>query len=186
MPSDYAGRAAGKTGTTENSADAWFCGFDPKLATAVWMGYPRAESPCPEEGATYCVPIWGATTSGVRLQAVAEFAKPAKLPVYTPWHGKYSKMAPRLAVALAVAVEVGQGPTSRAPSRPQTITAKPPTTPPPTSPPASPSPRPKRGAGVARAPGVPARVEAGRHQLSYRSGAFAVFLDPPSSPRRWS
>ena len=35
MPSYYAGIAAGKTGTTTNSADAWFCGFDPKLATAV-------------------------------------------------------------------------------------------------------------------------------------------------------
>ncbi|HUK77385.1 MAG TPA: transglycosylase domain-containing protein, partial [Thermoleophilia bacterium] len=30
MPSYYTGIAAGKTGTTENSADAWFCGFDPK------------------------------------------------------------------------------------------------------------------------------------------------------------
>ena len=54
------GVAAGKTGTTTNSADAWFCGFDPKLATAVWMGYPQAEVPMPGvQGATYCVPIWG-------------------------------------------------------------------------------------------------------------------------------
>ena len=60
MPSYYTGTAAGKTGTTSNSADAWFCGFDPKLATAVWMGYPQAEIPMPGvQGATYCVPIWG-------------------------------------------------------------------------------------------------------------------------------
>ncbi len=60
MPSYYQGVAAGKTGTTTNSADAWFCGFDPKLATAVWMGYPQAEVPMPGvQGATYCVPIWG-------------------------------------------------------------------------------------------------------------------------------
>ncbi len=60
MPEYYTGTAAGKTGTTENSADAWFCGFDPKLATAVWMGYPQAEIPMPGvQGATYCVPIWG-------------------------------------------------------------------------------------------------------------------------------
>ena len=32
--------AAGKTGTTEKNADAWFVGFTPYLTTAVWMGNP--------------------------------------------------------------------------------------------------------------------------------------------------
>lgn len=32
--------AAGKTGTAENAADAWFVGYTPQLVTAVWMGYP--------------------------------------------------------------------------------------------------------------------------------------------------
>jgi penicillin-binding protein 1A len=31
---------AGKTGTTNNNEDAWFVGFTPQLATAVWMGAP--------------------------------------------------------------------------------------------------------------------------------------------------
>ena len=31
---------AGKTGTTSNNVDAWFCGFTPQLATAVWVGRP--------------------------------------------------------------------------------------------------------------------------------------------------
>ena len=31
--------AAGKTGTTSDSKDAWFCGYTPSLAAAVWMGY---------------------------------------------------------------------------------------------------------------------------------------------------
>ncbi|HET9691535.1 MAG TPA: transglycosylase domain-containing protein [Acidimicrobiales bacterium] len=35
---------AGKTGTTENEADAWFVGFTPHVTTAVWMGYPDSES----------------------------------------------------------------------------------------------------------------------------------------------
>ncbi|HET6966000.1 MAG TPA: transglycosylase domain-containing protein [Acidimicrobiales bacterium] len=30
---------AGKTGTTDNSANAWFIGYTPNLTTAVWMGY---------------------------------------------------------------------------------------------------------------------------------------------------
>jgi penicillin-binding protein 1A len=31
--------AAGKTGTTENCVDAWFVGYTPDLAVAVWVGY---------------------------------------------------------------------------------------------------------------------------------------------------
>jgi len=36
---------AGKTGTTDEHADAWFVGYTPGLATAVWMGYTRGEVP---------------------------------------------------------------------------------------------------------------------------------------------
>ena len=35
--------AAGKTGTTDEHSDAWFVGFTPRLATAVWVGYPDAQ-----------------------------------------------------------------------------------------------------------------------------------------------
>jgi membrane peptidoglycan carboxypeptidase len=37
--------AAGKTGTTQDHADAWFVGFTPTLATAVWVGYPQGQVP---------------------------------------------------------------------------------------------------------------------------------------------
>ncbi|MGI8662825.1 MAG: transglycosylase domain-containing protein [Acidimicrobiales bacterium] len=37
--------AAGKTGTTDKHGDAWFVGFTPQLATAVWMGSPEAVVP---------------------------------------------------------------------------------------------------------------------------------------------
>ena len=36
---------AGKTGTTENFADAWFDGYTRDLSTVVWMGYPGGEIP---------------------------------------------------------------------------------------------------------------------------------------------
>jgi penicillin-binding protein 1A len=40
------GRAvAGKTGTTENEGDAWFVGFTPRIAVAVWVGYPAKLQP---------------------------------------------------------------------------------------------------------------------------------------------
>jgi penicillin-binding protein 1A len=35
--------AAGKTGTTDNSADAWFAGYTPQASTVVWVGYPNAQ-----------------------------------------------------------------------------------------------------------------------------------------------
>ena len=37
--------AAGKTGTTQNYADAWFVGYTPELVTAVWVGYPTEQKP---------------------------------------------------------------------------------------------------------------------------------------------
>ncbi len=33
---------AGKTGTTDEYTDAWFSGYQPNLATAVWVGYPES------------------------------------------------------------------------------------------------------------------------------------------------
>jgi penicillin-binding protein 1A len=38
---NFANAIAGKTGTTNKFANAWFVGFTPKLTTAVWMGYPN-------------------------------------------------------------------------------------------------------------------------------------------------
>lgn len=35
--------AAGKTGTNQEYRDAWFVGYAPQLATAVWVGYPQAQ-----------------------------------------------------------------------------------------------------------------------------------------------
>jgi membrane peptidoglycan carboxypeptidase len=39
-----AGSPCGKTGTTEDYGDAWFIGYNRKLTTAVWMGYPAGQS----------------------------------------------------------------------------------------------------------------------------------------------
>jgi penicillin-binding protein 1A len=36
---------AGKTGTTENYSDAWFIGYVPQMATAVWVGHADAHVP---------------------------------------------------------------------------------------------------------------------------------------------
>jgi penicillin-binding protein 1A len=56
---------AGKTGTTENYGDAWFVGYTPQLAVAVWTGYPNRLVPMltdyhgdPVAGGTYPALIW--------------------------------------------------------------------------------------------------------------------------------
>ena len=61
----YGCPAAGKTGTTSNYTDAWFVGYTPKLSTAVWVGYPKAETYMtdvnglgPGYGGTLAAPIW--------------------------------------------------------------------------------------------------------------------------------
>jgi 1A family penicillin-binding protein len=37
--------AAGKTGTTQEIADAWFVGYTPDLVTAIWVGHPSGRVP---------------------------------------------------------------------------------------------------------------------------------------------
>jgi membrane peptidoglycan carboxypeptidase len=58
--------AAAKTGTTQDHADAWFVGFTPSLATAVWVGYPQGQVPMVPprtggrvSGGTWPAAIWG-------------------------------------------------------------------------------------------------------------------------------
>ncbi|MCL2167083.1 MAG: penicillin-binding transpeptidase domain-containing protein, partial [Clostridiales bacterium] len=49
---------AGKTGTTSLNVDAWFAGFTPDLAGALWMGYDISERMPGVFGGTYCAPLW--------------------------------------------------------------------------------------------------------------------------------
>lgn len=53
------GDIAGKTGTTNDSKDAWFNGFNPDLVATVWVGYDQERSLGEgEEGSRTAVPIW--------------------------------------------------------------------------------------------------------------------------------
>jgi penicillin-binding protein 1A len=57
-------QAAGKTGTTQDSTDAWFVGYTPSLATAVWLGglYHKFTINLGGQitGGRYPAQIWGA------------------------------------------------------------------------------------------------------------------------------
>ncbi|HEX2961018.1 MAG TPA: PBP1A family penicillin-binding protein [Ignavibacteriales bacterium] len=67
----FKGVAAGKTGTTQNSADVWFVGYNTKLSTAIWIGYDnpsRKLSGGFQYGGSACAPIWGRLMSVAHLQ----------------------------------------------------------------------------------------------------------------------
>ncbi|OLD62857.1 MAG: hypothetical protein AUI47_11075 [Acidobacteria bacterium 13_1_40CM_2_68_5] len=76
---------AGKTGTTDSHADAWFVGFSPSLVAGVWVGFdqkkPLGEG---ETGARAALPIWiQFMKEGLKGKPPEEFPKPANI-VYVP------------------------------------------------------------------------------------------------------
>ena len=77
--------AAGKTGTTTNFADAWFCGYTPDLAAAVWVGYPGSQREMIVRGirvagGTFPAMIWSrfaaAALTGVPAHSFPSFTLP--------------------------------------------------------------------------------------------------------------
>lgn len=58
----FAGPAAGKTGTTQEFADAWFIGFTPNLTAGVWVGFDNKTvhfTNADGQGGRAAAPIWG-------------------------------------------------------------------------------------------------------------------------------
>ena len=58
---DFRYPIAGKTGTTNDFTDAWFCGFTPKIAVVVWVGLkdPRYKLGPGATGSNTALPLWG-------------------------------------------------------------------------------------------------------------------------------
>ena len=53
------GDLAGKTGTTNDRRDAWFCGFNSSLVGTAWVGFDQERSLGPgEEGSRTALPMW--------------------------------------------------------------------------------------------------------------------------------
>jgi penicillin-binding protein 1A len=80
--------AAGKTGTAQSNKAAWFVGYTPQLATAVWMGY--RDEPRPLRGIGGFGEVYGGTLPAITWQRfmaaahepwpVEDFALPGPLP----------------------------------------------------------------------------------------------------------
>src|SRR6185295_13821078 len=50
---------AGKTGTTNDNVDAWFCGFNAALVGVAWIGYDQPRTlGSNETGSVAALPIW--------------------------------------------------------------------------------------------------------------------------------
>jgi membrane peptidoglycan carboxypeptidase len=49
---------AGKTGTTDNNTDGWFCAYTPYYTTSVWVGYDTPQATRGLWGSTYPGKIW--------------------------------------------------------------------------------------------------------------------------------
>ena len=63
---------AGKTGTTNDFIDAWFCGFNPTLVAVAWIGFDQPQTLGRNEtGGTAALPIWMGYMGSV-LKGVAE------------------------------------------------------------------------------------------------------------------
>ncbi|HEX4677739.1 MAG TPA: PBP1A family penicillin-binding protein, partial [Gaiellaceae bacterium] len=151
---------AGKTGTTENHADAWFDGYTRQLSTVVWMGYPEGEIPMLSvhgqtvAGATFPVPIWHEyMAAALWHHKVLGFQLPDKYPlyhsitrgnygslgyVYTPSAVTTTAAAVTTTTAAAVTTQRGPAPpvstkaaTPKPTTTPATTTATPPPPPPP-------------------------------------------------------
>lgn len=68
---------AGKTGTTNDRRDAWFCGFNSSLVGAAWIGFDQERSLGPgEEGSRTALPMW-IYFMGEALQGTPERRRPA-------------------------------------------------------------------------------------------------------------
>jgi penicillin-binding protein 1A len=88
---DYGCPAAGKTGTTDESKDAWFVGYTPQLSTAVWVGYPDAGVAMPgAQGGQYAAPVWNAFMQPASNGYCDDFPLPEEPFVPTPFYGDYA------------------------------------------------------------------------------------------------
>ena len=92
---------AGKTGTTDGYTDAWFAGYQPNLATVVWVGYPESNEVSMDSvhgiivfGGTFPAEIWHSLYSGAGVPC-EEFSEPKQKIEWAPFYGRYARSSPR-------------------------------------------------------------------------------------------
>jgi penicillin-binding protein 1A len=159
--------AAGKTGTTDDHADAWFCGYLPNLEATVWVGYPQGEIPMENvhgiavAGGSFPAEIWRRfMEQAVRYSPAQDFLPPTTPAQFRYFRGEHAfeggyvpssttttattttgasatTPAPQTATRATTPVLTVTTPTTTAASPPKPVTTVPPTT---TAPPVPPPP----------------------------------------------
>lgn len=89
----------GKTGTTDKNIDAWFVGFTPKFATAVWVGFPGSAKISMNgmyfgsniDGGTYPAQIWGDYMKKVVAKGCGKWKEPTEPFNSQPFQGKFAR-----------------------------------------------------------------------------------------------
>jgi penicillin-binding protein 1A len=92
---------AGKTGTTDEYTDAWFAGYQPNLATVVWVGYPESNDISMSSvhgttvfGGTFPAEIWHSLYEGAGVRC-EEFSEPEQKISWAPFYGRYARSSAR-------------------------------------------------------------------------------------------
>ena len=88
--------AAGKTGTTDNFADAWFVGYTPHLSTSVWVGYPNSRVEMTNvhgisvAGGTFPAEIWHDYMNIAHGTDCDSFPQPTSPPHFSTFYGDHA------------------------------------------------------------------------------------------------
>ena len=148
---------AGKTGTTDQYADAWFSGYTPRLVATVWIGFPGGEIPMLNvhgiavSGPSFPAQIWHLyMDTAIGRRPDVPFPPARSQPTWTSWRGQYqysgSYGTPPLAASPSTpstsTATVPRHTTTQAPAAPTTAPLPPTTAPPPpvtTAPPPPPA-----------------------------------------------
>jgi penicillin-binding protein 1A len=106
---------AGKTGTTDEYTDAWFSGYQPNLATAVWVGYPESNEISMSSvhgiivfGGTFPAEIWHSLYAGAGVPC-EEFHQPARKIAWAPYFGSFTAAPPHSHATAAKGGDGGAG-----------------------------------------------------------------------------
>ncbi len=106
---------AGKTGTTDEYTDAWFSGYQPNLATAVWVGYPQSNAISMTSvhgitvfGGTFPAEIWHSLYSEAGVPC-EEFSQPKQKISWAPYYGQFTQAGPNPGGARAGGSGGGRG-----------------------------------------------------------------------------
>ncbi|HEV2766830.1 MAG TPA: penicillin-binding transpeptidase domain-containing protein, partial [Acidimicrobiales bacterium] len=147
--------AAGKTGTTSDYSDAWFAGYVPQLATAVWMGSPQGNVPMRDvggirvTGGSYPAQIWQAFMGpALAGEPIVAFPPPPpegrveflRLPGEAPPPSSTSRTGSRRTPSSTSRTRAAPAPAPSPPARPAPTPAPRPAPPPPPPPTAAPGP----------------------------------------------